>query len=599
MKFSAKALFLNFFLLCCVCICGWARPFMPSPSGDTLIVRESADTLYRYRVDTVRSWVWSDSAARRRAPSLRLNLAYAAIATPNLGFEIPLGKHFTIGANAGLKPWPRWLPGDTDPENPKKWKHFLIAPEFRWWTDEVYEKWFVGADLIYIHYNAGSLRFPFGLYPEIRDNRYQGDFYGIGAFVGRSWYLSDRLRLETEIGIGAGYKKADIYECGHCGARIGQTTGPVLLPKIGVNLAYDFDRRRTRKELIDIIQAPFDTLVRPREVPPPSEFRPRLPEVQDRGVAGELAPKHPVLRHSSEYRPYTPDRILRKEEGALYVFFELDKIRLLRSFSEGGYEHDNGATLDEIIDITTRIMADTTSSVSRIQIVGLASVEGPIPHNTWLADERALALQRYIQERLAVPDSLFDTVGGGEAWSEFRDMVQDALIADGGDSGLTVDQLRTVLDIMDTEPDANRREARLKRLQGGKVYRILLQNVLHNLRNSGYLRIYYDYVPDRSAQEINEAIGLIEAGDSKAALQILERKRGDNRSDNAYAVALFYDGRENEALQVLEAAAARGDEAAARNLAQLQSIREQRASYEAWLREMEAFNGKTHNNNNL
>ena len=599
MKLCVKALLLTTVLLCSPFIHGETKVPASRKAGDTLVVRGSADTLYRFRVDTLVTTVWSDTTDRLRAPSLRINLAYAGISTPNLGFEVPLGKHLTLGANAGLKPWPRWLPWDTDLEKPRKWKHFLIAPELRWWTNEVYDGWFLGADLIYIHYNAGSLRFPFGLYPEVRDHRYQGDFYGVGAFAGRSWYLNDRIRLETEIGIGAGYKDAYKYECAHCGARLGRESGPVLLPKIGVNLAIDLDRRRTKQELIEILRTPFDTLVRPKEVPPPPAFAAFLPAVEERGVAGELAPKHPVLRHSSEYRPYTPDRILRKEEGALYVFFQLDKVQLLREFSEGGYAHDNGPVLDEIIDITSQILADTTSSVSRIQIVGLASVEGSISHNTWLADARALALQRYIQERLGVPDDLFDTVGGGEAWSEFRDMVNDALLAGGGDSGLTPDQLRTVLDIMDVEPDANRREARLKRLEGGRVYRSLLKNILHNLRNSGYLRIYYDYVPDKSAQAINEAIGLLEKGDPAAALIILEGKRNDARSDNAYAVALFQAGREDEALRVLETAAARGDEAAARNLGQLRAILAQRAAYEAWLREWEAFTEKTQNNNNL
>ena len=580
-------------LLGSIILFGAASPYCPASSvtfrgPDTLLVRASSDTLFRFRVDTLRTVVY-DTTSRRRAPSFRINLAYLASSSPNLGFEVPLGRHLTLGANAGLKPWPRWSPWDTDVQNPKKWRHILIAPELRWWTDEVYDGWFLGLDLIYTHYNVGSVRFPFGLYPDVRDHRLQGDFYGAGIFAGRSWYLGERLRLETELGVGAGYKDADVYECAHCGAKVGHVTGPVIIPKIGVNLAYDLDKRRVRKELIDLLQTPLDTLVAPRPVAPPQEFLPDIPAVEERGVAGELAPKHPVLRHSSEYRPYTPDRILRKEEGALYVFFELDKVRLLRSFTESGNTHDNGPVLDEIIEITSRIMADTTSSVSRIQIIGLASVEGSIAHNDWLARERALALQRYIQDRLGVSGALFDTVGGGEAWSEFRDMVNDALLEGGGDSGLTEAQLSRVLEIIDSEKDANRREARLKGLEGGRVYRALLQNVLHNLRNSGYLRIYYDYVPDKSAQEINRAIDMLEAGDHQAALKALEAKRGDPRSDNAYAVALFYDGREDEALAVLEAAAARGDEGAARNLAQLRDIRAQRAAYEAYLIEYDKF----------
>ena len=66
--------------------------------------------------------------------------------------------------------------------------------------------------------------------------------------------------------------------------------------------------------------------------------------------------------------------------------------------------------------------------------------------------------------------------------------------------------------------------------------------------------------------------------------------RGDNRSDNAYAVALFYNGREEEALRILEAAAARGDESAERNLEQLARIRLERAAYEAYQDRMKEFN---------
>ncbi|MBO4263684.1 MAG: arginase family protein [Bacteroidales bacterium] len=69
---------------------------------------------------------------------------------------------------------------------------------------------------------------------------------------------------------------------------------------------------------------------------------------------------------------------MRKEEGALYVFFEQGESRLKRSFRENGRNRDNGPMLDEIIGITARIMEDTTSRVTRIQIVGLASVEGGV-----------------------------------------------------------------------------------------------------------------------------------------------------------------------------------------------------------------------------
>ncbi len=562
----------------------------PALSADTVCVRLSPDTTVVCLVDTlVRYGSSQPDSARYKGIALRTNLAYAASATPNIGLEVPVGEHFSLGFNAGLKPWPRWLAWDWDKTVEKKWRHVLVAPELRFWPSGIYDKLFVGADLIYTHYNVGAVKFPFGLYPRVRDHRLQGDFYGLGVFAGWSWWLSDHWRLEAEAGVGAGYADAKEYECAYCGAEVGRKQGPVLVPKLGLNLSYNLTRRQKREEILEIISRPLDTLVRPQEVLPPMEFTAVLPYVEEwKGVAGKLEKTHPVLRPMSEYRPYTPDRILRKEEGPLYVFYELDKVRLLRSFSEKDYHRDNGPVLDEIMDVTTQILSDTTSSVKIIQIVGLASIEGNLPHNVWLADERALSLQKYIQDRLSIPDGMFETVGGGEAWSEFRDQVHDLVLAGGG-AGLTQEQLEWVIEVIDTEPDVNRRESILKKKDGGALFKKLKANVLHDQRNSGYLRIYYDYVPDERAREINAAIDQLASGDYAGALKALEAKRDDPRSDNAYAVALFYNGREAEALEMLRKAAAAGDESASRNLMQLEEIARQRAAYEQYRSEMEAY----------
>ena len=39
--------------------------------------------------------------------NLRTNLLWAATAEPNLGFELAVGEHWTVGGNFGLKAWPR------------------------------------------------------------------------------------------------------------------------------------------------------------------------------------------------------------------------------------------------------------------------------------------------------------------------------------------------------------------------------------------------------------------------------------------------------------------------------------------------------------
>jgi len=150
-------------------------------------------------------------------------------------------------------------------------------------------------------------------------------------------------------------------------------------------------------------------------------------------------------------------------------------------------------------------------------------------HNENLSWDRAKELQAYIQDRLSIPDSLFEAIGGGEAWSELRDAVNDLVLAGGG-AGLTTAQLQQVLDIIDGEPDPDRREYRIKALDGGAVYQQLKRHVLAEQRNSGYLRVYYDAVPDENARLINSAIDAIEAGDMARAREIAATVQDDPRA---------------------------------------------------------------------
>ena len=286
-----------------------------------------------------------------------------------------------------------------------------------------------------------------------------------------------------------------------------------------------------------------------------AQLNPVVAPVPDNaGRAGELEKLYPVLSPYREYRPYTSDRVLSREKGALYVHFELDKTNIRHDF------RDNASVLDRIIDITRQIMQDTTSSVRCIQIVGLASAEGPKKHNLDLAGSRAQALKRYIQQRVATPDSLYEAVNGGEAWAELRAQIEDLKPFEGRDE---------LLRIIDTEPDVDIRERKIKQLMGGRPYDYLRRHVLADQRNSGYLRIYYDYVPDTAAAAINRATELIQRGQYDAALQLLRTVSDDQRAQNALGCALYMTGNKEEALERFRRAAAAGYKEAERNLWQL------------------------------
>ncbi|MBQ4188655.1 MAG: DUF3575 domain-containing protein, partial [Bacteroidales bacterium] len=44
--------------------------------------------------------------------SIRTNVLWDAVSEPNIGLEFPLSDNWSIGGNAALKSWPRWLAWD-------------------------------------------------------------------------------------------------------------------------------------------------------------------------------------------------------------------------------------------------------------------------------------------------------------------------------------------------------------------------------------------------------------------------------------------------------------------------------------------------------
>ena len=488
--------------------------------------------------------------------TLSNNLLYDATLTPNLRLGVRLSEHWSMGMTAGYRPWP------TDDSKSKKWKHLLLAPDVRYWTDSVNVHHFFGFNLIYSHYNVAEVKFPFGLWKSVRDERRQGDLAAVGAYYGYSWPLGRYWNLETHIGLALGYTWYDRYQCGHCGKKIGDDKKVFVMPQAGVSIVYNIPgrpRKAVAPVVLPVVEAP-DTTTKVAAQPFVAELSPVL---EFKGRAGQLQQDYAVVNHISEYRPYDRTRILRKEKNALFVHFDFGRSKLRKDYRE------NSATLDRIVDITRQIMADTISSVKKIQLVGFASFEGDPATNELLAKGRALALQHYIQQEVGVPDSLFDTVGGGEAWTEFRDQLND-IVTEGKDNNV---DLKQVIEIIDQEQDVKVRERRIKQLDKGRTWNYIKMNILKDQRNSGYINIYYDYVPDKAAATINEANELLTTDCSDChheALRLLLTVRNDERAQNALGVAYWLCGQRDEALACFRRAAANGNVNAQENLRQLE-----------------------------
>lgn len=175
---------------------------------------------------------------RAQEISLRNNLALDATLSPNIGMDMRLDSLWSVGIDFGIRPWSQ------NDNSRHRFRQFLISPQVRRWFSTSGSGHFVGADILYTHYNIGDVTMPFGMYRSIRDKRKQGDAVALGPFYGYSWNFASHWNLEAEVGVNIGYAWSKVYELGYCAPKIGFDRGIFFMPKIGVNIVYRFKGKK-------------------------------------------------------------------------------------------------------------------------------------------------------------------------------------------------------------------------------------------------------------------------------------------------------------------------------------------------------------------
>lgn len=172
--------------------------------------------------------------------AVKTNLLYDATTSINLGAEAAIAPKWSFDLSGNLNAW-------TFSDGGKRWKHWLVQPEARYWFCQPFTGHFIGSHLLGGQYNVGGLDFgnltflgtDFG---KLKENRYQGWFAGVGFTYGYNWILSRHFNLEAEFGFGWAYTRFDRYPCAHCGTKQESNkahnyVGPT---KVALNLVYVF-----------------------------------------------------------------------------------------------------------------------------------------------------------------------------------------------------------------------------------------------------------------------------------------------------------------------------------------------------------------------
>lgn len=434
---------------------------------------------------------------KKEVVALKNNLVYDAAATPNLQLEVLLARRWTLEFGVGFNPFPL-----DDNKNPK-WRHLSVSVAPRYWFCNAFHRDFISFNAGYAHFNVAGNAYPVAwMYPQVRDTRYQGDAVMAGASYGYHFAISPHFSIELEGGIDGGYAWFGEYECRHCGEKKRSGGRWFILPKLGVNIVVPLGgdeaslARRCDCEQIDDTTSsePAPEPIMPREqikrltVPLTTEMQALKPAVPffTPKVDDMQRLRNRLLRSAEEYEPYNSAMALSADPRNVFLFFDVNVTKMDRNFIQ------NDMLMDSIMHILGDALADSALHVRHIQIVGFASFDGRQNYNVRLAGERARTIKEYMQSVYPeLPDSVFAVCNGGESWAELQYQLEQLMKTHPEEASLH--GIEQVLAAIKYEPDPDKREALIKRLDGGDTYRYMRDELRHILRNLGCITIYVEY----------------------------------------------------------------------------------------------------------
>ena len=165
--------------------------------------------------------------------AIKTNLLYDATTTPNLGIEIGTAPKQTIQLTYGWNPWKF---SDT-----KQLRHWTLSPEYRWWFCHRFSGSFLGIHALGGQFNMSGVKLPFGIWPSLKDHRYEGWLAGGGVTYGYQWVLSKHWNIEASVGVGYLYIDYKKFKCEECGEQLKHKNKHYVGPtKAAVSLLYLF-----------------------------------------------------------------------------------------------------------------------------------------------------------------------------------------------------------------------------------------------------------------------------------------------------------------------------------------------------------------------
>ena len=140
---------------------------------------------------------------------------------------------------------------------------------------------------------------------------------------------------------------------------------------------------------------------------------------------------------------------------------------------------NNSESLSKMVDWVNSVRQDSLVDIVSVEFCGAASPEGSSAINRRLSRERLAALEKYLREKIDIPESIIVRNDQYIPWDSLYEMVSESDIADKD----------AVLEILkhEAKTDSNGLDSRigeLKALKGGQTWNILFNRFFAQMRNA-------------------------------------------------------------------------------------------------------------------
>lgn len=270
--------------------------------------------------------------------------------------------------------------------------------------------------------------------------------------------------------------------------------------------------------------------------------------------------KEPVLQRR------TPTYALAEAQSENVV--EQDNLEIVFKVSKTDVDltiFNNEEVFNKILTTLDKINENENLKIRKLHIVGYASPEGPYGFNEWLGINRAKSLINAILEKRPeynLTEADFEIHNGEENWDGLRRVLVQSEIQE-------KDEVIAIIDDKNLSSEA--KKSKIKQIEYGKVWLMLINEVYPYLRSVKYHAEYYDTTPDVLVQKVKQANAEIQKGRYQEAYNILEPFKDDVRAANTIGVSLMMQGQFEEAVPWFRKAQEAGVEAAKTNIESIDS----------------------------